>query len=118
MPAPGASTFFFLPKGPAMAAMFGQLNPALTVQQVQAKLVALRSAFEDLENVYQWTSAYALADLEAAPLSLSASDAQDLLNAIADAHDLYQTALGTTGFPTATLPYNFFASMRMITGAR
>ena len=99
-------------------AMFGQLNASMTIQQVQQKLAALFSALEDLEDVYKWLSAYAVADLEAAPLSLAAADAQAILNAFADAHDLYMTAQGTTGFPTATLPYNFLASMRMITGAR
>ena len=99
-------------------AMFGQLNASMTVQQVQQKLSALFQAFEDLENVYQWLSAYAVADLEAAPLNLPAADAQAILNAAADAHDLYMTALGTTGFPTAALPYNFCASMRAVNGAR
>lgn len=98
--------------------MFGQLNPNQTVLQIQNKLAALRAAFEDVEDVYLWLSAYALADLESAPLNLAADDAQDLLNALADAHSLWMTAQGVTGFPTATLPYNFFASMRMITGAR
>lgn len=99
-------------------AMFGQLNASMTIQQVQQKLSALFQAMEDMENVYQWLSAYALADLEAAPLNMAAADAQALLNAAADAHDLYMTALGTTGFPTAALPYDFCASMRVITGAR
>lgn len=99
-------------------AMFGQLNSVQTVQQMQAKLSALIAAFEDCENVYQWLSAYAQADLEAAPLNLSATDAQDVLNAFADLHQLWMTAQGVTGFPVATLPYNFMASQRMIVGAR
>jgi hypothetical protein len=99
-------------------AMFGQLSPGATVQLITQKLAALRSAFEDCEDVYQWLSAYSLSDMEAAPLSLSAGDGQDILNALGDAHDLWMTAQGEAGFPTASLPYNFFASMRMITGAR
>jgi hypothetical protein len=98
--------------------MFGQLNPSLIVNQLQMKFDALFSALEDLESAYQWSAAYSLSDFEAAPLSFPAADGQDVLNALADAHDLYQTALGTSGFPTATPPYNFLASMRVVTGAR
>lgn len=98
--------------------MFGRLNQSVTVGQIQQKLVALRSAFEDYEDSYQWLSAYALADLEAAPLSLPATDAQAILNSLADAHDLWMTAQGVSGWPTATLPYNFMASQRMVTGAK
>lgn len=98
--------------------MFGQLSSSMTVGQAQQKLAALRNAFEDAEAVYQWLSGYAAADLEAAPLNLDTADAIALLSAFADVHDLWMTAQGTTGFPTAPLPYNFFASMRAITGAR
>lgn len=98
--------------------MFGQLNSGTTVTLISQKLAALRAACEDVEDVYQWLSAYTLSDLEASPLAWDPDDAQAILNALADAHDFYQTGLGTTGFPTATPPYNFFASMRMITGAR
>ena len=98
--------------------MFGQLSPGSTVAQIQQKISALITAFEDLEDAYQWSSAYALSDWEAAPMNFPSADAQDILNAVADAHDLYQTAQGTTGFPTASLPYNFLASMRAMIGAR
>jgi hypothetical protein len=97
--------------------MFGLLVPASVVNSMQLQLNALVKAFEDCEDTYLWLSAYALADLEAAPMSFSAADGQDILNAFADVHDLYQTALGTTGFPTAVPPYNFFASVRMLTAA-
>ena len=97
--------------------MFGQLVPAMVVNQMQLQLTALIKAFEDCEDTYQWLSAYSLPDLEAAPLSLPAADGQDILNAFADVSDLYQTALGTAGFPLATPPYNFLASVRAITGA-
>lgn len=99
-------------------AVFGQLNPAMTVSQMQAQLAALRQAFTDVEATYQWLAGYAAADLEAAPLSFDAADAGAVLAAFADCHDLWMTAQGTTGFPTATLPYNFFATIRAITGAR
>jgi len=99
-------------------AVFGQLNPSTVVNQIQMKLSALFSALEDLEGDYQWSSAYSLSDFEAPPFSFSASDAQAVFNALADAHDLYQTALGTTGFPTATLPYDFLASMRAVAATK
>ena len=99
-----------------MATVFGGISQSNVFTGAQARLMALRTALEACEDFYKWLSAYAAADLEAAPLSLAAGDATDLLNAFADAHDLYQTALGTTGFPTATLPYNFFASMRVVIG--
>lgn len=98
--------------------MFGQLSPGSTVAQIQQKITALITAFEDLEDAYLWSSAYSLSDWEAAPMNLPSADAQDILNALADSHNLYQTALGTTGFPTASLPYGFLTSMRMVTGAR
>lgn len=98
--------------------IFGGLNQVQVTNQIANKLAALIAAFEDLENTYQWCSAYALADLEAAPLSYAAADGQDILNALADAHDLWMTAQGTTGFPTAVLPYPFTASMRVIVGPR
>ena len=99
-------------------AIFGLLNPTLTVNQLQAKFAALFAALEDLEGDYQWASAYARSDFENPPFNMAAADGQDILNALADAHDLYQTALGTTGFPTASPPYNFFASMRAVAGTR
>jgi hypothetical protein len=98
--------------------MFGQLNQMSTISSMQQKLAALRSAFEDCEAIYQWLSEYALADLEAAPLLLAVADAQDIMNAFADAHNLWMTAQGTPGFPSATLPYNFMASQRAVVGSR
>jgi hypothetical protein len=98
--------------------MFGQLNATGTISQMQQQLAVLRKAFEDCEDTYQWLSAYALADLEGAPLDLPSGDAQAILNGFADMHNLWMTAQGITGFPTATLPYNFMASQRMITATR
>lgn len=98
--------------------MFGQLNPTLSVQQIQVALSNLINSFNEVEDIYLWMSAYSITDLESLPFSLPVDDAQAILNALADAHSLHQTALGTAGFPTATLPYNFFASMRAVTGPR
>lgn len=99
-------------------AMFDQLNTIDQINQIQAELAALRKAFEAVESTYQWSTAYSLSDFENPPFSLSAAAGQDILNALADAHDLWMTAQGVVGWPTATLPYNFFASMRAITGSR
>ena len=99
-------------------AVFGQLNPSSTVNQLQQQFSALFAALHELEDSYQWSSAYSLSDLEGPPFNFPTADAQAILNALADLHDLYMTALGTTGWPTATLPYNFTASMRAITATR
>jgi len=98
--------------------MFDELNPTQTIMQIQQHLAALRQAFEDCESDYQWASAYSLADFEASPLNMTPAGAQAILNALADAHQLWMTGQGTPGFPAATLPYNFMASMRMIDGTK
>lgn len=91
------------------------------VNNVQSKLVALRNALEDCNDLYQWLSAYSAADLEAAPISMDATSAQATLNAIADAEALYQ--LYNTGALTSppsgyTTPgtYKFGASQRVVIG--
>jgi hypothetical protein len=99
-------------------AVFGQLSPGITINRLQTEFSALFTALEALEDSYQWASAYALSDLEGPPFNYPSGDAQAILNALADAHDLYETARGTAGFPLATLPYNFTASMRVISGVR
>lgn len=98
--------------------VFGELNSSLTIQQVQAKLAALFQAFDDLEKAYQWQAAYSAADLEATPLSWTAADTSAVMTALSDAHQLYMTAQGAAGYPTAALPYPFLASMRAVTGPR
>lgn len=99
-------------------AVFGQLNPSSVVNQLQLQFSALFSALHELEDSYQWSSAYSLAELEGAPFNFPAADAQAILNALADAHDLWMTAQGVTGWPAAALPYNFTASMRAVAGTR
>lgn len=81
----------------------------------QARLMALRLALEEAENYHAWLSAYAAADLEAAPLSMDAASATALLSAFADAHELYVLFTGG-GLGTYTLPYNFSASIDAIIG--
>lgn len=81
----------------------------------QARLMVLRQALEAANDYYLWMSAYSAADLQAAPLNLDSVSAQALLNAFADAHELYTLFTGG-GLGTYTLPYNFSASMRVIIG--
>lgn len=97
-----------------MTAVFGGITAANVMSGAQARLMALRLALEGCEDFYKWLSGYAAADLQAAPLSLPAADAQALLNAFADAHQEYTMHNG--GSPTATLPYNFGASQRIVIG--
>lgn len=96
-------------------AVFGGITTSNVTTGAQARLMTLRRALEAAEDFYQWLSAYTAADLEAAPITLSAADAQDLMTAFADAHELYVLFTGG-GLGTYTLPYNFSASMRKIIG--
>ncbi len=91
------------------------ITQAYIVNNAQAKLLALRSALEDVNDYYQWLTAYAAADLEAAPVSMDSVSAGNLFSAFADAHELYVLATGGT-LGTYTLPYNFLASQRIVTG--
>jgi hypothetical protein len=89
------------------------------VNNAQAKLAALRRALEDVADFYAWLSAYAVADLEAAPVSMDAVSAQAVFNAFADAHALSQVYL--TGLPPGTYPqpgsaYVYATSQRVIIG--
>lgn len=77
--------------------------------------MTLRLALEAANNYYEWLSSYAASDLEAAPINMDATSAQNLLNAYADAHELYTLYTGG-GLGTYTLPYNFSASMNVIIG--
>lgn len=95
-------------------AVFGGITQQQVVTGAQARLMALRLALEAANDYYLWLSAYALSDLQAAPLTFSAADGQAILNAMSDAHQLYLAATGSAITPA--LPYNFMASMRQIIG--
>lgn len=56
---------------------------------VQEALAAHRAALERLNEIYAWTSSISAADLEAAPVSMPAADANAILAAVADAHGEY-----------------------------
>jgi hypothetical protein len=84
---------------------------------VQAKLVALRKAFDDIATLYAWSSGVSSADLQA--IGFSAADAATILSAIADAHAEY--LIRTTGQPPGTYPqaasaYVYAASQTQVIG--
>src|SRR5690348_3829278 len=80
----------------------GNLNAGVIWNQAVAALKEHRRALEVVNDLYAWSSGVSAADLEAAPYSMSASDAAALLSAIADAHAEY--LLHTTGLPPGTYP--------------
>lgn len=89
------------------------------VNNAQSKLAALRNALTQCEQFYQWLSAYAATDLEAAPINMDAPSATALLSAFADANALYQ--IYTTGLPPGSYPqpasaYVYANSQRVIVG--
>jgi uncharacterized protein DUF4082 len=96
-----------------MAIYSAGINQAYVNNNVQNKLLALRSALNGVNDLYLWLSAYAQSDLVA--LGFSAADAADIFNAVTDAHELYVLFTGG-GLGTYTLPYNFSASQRIVTG--
>lgn len=76
-------------------------------------LSTLRTALEAAADLYAWSSALSIADLEA--IGFTASDAQAILTAAADANEpavLYRGG----GLGSYTLPYNFSASQAAVIG--
>lgn len=89
-----------------------QLTQAQVTAQVQQVLRNVRAAMEQAQDLYAWTSGLAAADLEG--VGYSPADAQDILNAAADANSL--AVLYNGGTFGGTLPYNFSASQRQVLG--
>lgn len=95
------------------------ITEAYIVNNAQSKLAALRNALEDVENFYQWLSAYSAPDLEAAPVSMDSVSAGAIFSAFADANALYQ--IYATGLPPGSYPqpgsaYVYASSQRVIIG--
>jgi hypothetical protein len=95
------------------------ITEAYIVNNAQSKLAALRDALIDCEQFYLWLTAYAAADLEAAPISMDSASATALFAAFADANALYQ--IYTTGQPPGTYPqpasdYVYASSQRVVIG--
>lgn len=85
---------------------------------VQEALSAHRAALIRLgEEIYPWTSGISAADLEAAPISMPAADANALLAAVADAHGEYliHTAGSDPNHPINP-PYTYAASQTAVLG--
>lgn len=97
-----------------MTGVYGGITLQNVISGAQARLMQHRLGLQGCEDFYQWLSGYSAADLQAPPLSMSAADAQALLNAFADAHQEYVMHNG--GSPTATIPYPFGASQRQVIG--
>ena len=93
--------------------MISSATPGQIIAYAQQQLAALRAALEGVADLYAWVSAQSLTTLEAA--GLSASDAQAILTAAADATELAVLYNGG-GLGTYTLPYNFSASQRQVIG--
>jgi hypothetical protein len=89
------------------------ITSAYVNNNVQTKLLALRQALSNVNDLYLWLSAYAQSDL--VTLGFTAADAADIFNAVTDAHELYVLYTGG-GVGTYTLPYNFSASQRIVIG--
>ena len=96
-----------------MAIYSAGITQAYVNNNVQTKLLALRSALNNVNDLYLWLSAYAQSDL--VTLGFTAADAADVFSAVADAHELYVLFTGG-GLGTYTLPFNFSASQRIVTG--
>ena len=89
------------------------------INNAQAKLSALRDAFVQCEQFYQWLITNQQTDLEAAPVSMDTVSTSALFAAFADANALYQVY--TTGMPPSTYPqptsaYTYATSQRVIIG--
>lgn len=91
------------------------ISEVYVVNNAQNKLIALRNALQACQNFYTWLSAYAVTDLEAAPISMDSVSAQAIFNAFADASELNKIYNGGA-LGTYTLPYNFSASQQVIIG--
>ena len=97
------------------------LSQAQILSSIQAKLINLRNAIGDAENLHTWSSGIAASDLEA--IGFSPSDASALLSAIADANamaQIYRTGqppgVGQGGYPQASSSYVYAASQSQVIG--
>jgi hypothetical protein len=94
-------------------------NPGVLIANVVQELKNHRAALDALNDRYAWSSGISAADLQAAPISMTAADANALLAAIADAHAEY--LIHTTGtdpsHPPAGPAYVYAASQNQVIGA-
>lgn len=100
-------------------AIFNSANTSVAaiIQNTQMKLKALRAAYDEILELYAWSSGVSVADLTA--IGFTSADAATLLSAIADAHAEYM--IRTTGQPPGTYPqaasaYVYAASQTQVIG--
>lgn len=95
----------------------GQLNSGVIAGNVQRKLIVLRDALDDVQQLAGWASGVSGSDLQA--IGFSASDATTLLSAIADANALaqiYETGLPPNTYPQPASAYVYAGSQRQVIG--
>lgn len=93
------------------------LSQAQILASIQAKLLNLRNALDDVENLYAWSSAIAATDLEA--IGFNDSDAAALLSAISDANAvaaIYRTGQPALSYPQPASDYPYAASQQQVIG--
>lgn len=93
------------------------LTQAQVLASIQAKLLNLRNALADVQDLYGWSSGLAVSDLEG--IGFDASDAQEILSAIADANalaDIYTTGQPPASYPQAASAYVYATSQRQVIG--
>lgn len=88
-------------------------SPQAIINTAVTRLLALRAAFQGIQDFQGWLSAQSDTDLIA--LGFSASDLSALRSAMADANEEATLHAGG-GLGTYTLPYNFSASQRLVIG--
>lgn len=98
-------------------AVFGGITEAQVIQLVTAKLLALRTALNDVADMHEWTAGLSEGDLVA--IGFAAADADDILGAAADANAVAQ--IYTTGLPPGSYPqpgsaYVYAASQAKVIG--
>ncbi len=95
------------------------MTPAQLIQLVSQALVNHRQALNVLNELYKWTSGLSVADLTGAPIGMSATNANAILAAVADAHAEYlihNTGQAPSTYPQVTGPYPYGASQTAVIG--
>lgn len=93
------------------------LSQAQILASIQGKLLNLRSALNDVEDLYNWSSALSVADLES--IGFNASDAAAILSAISDANAMsaiYHTGQPALSYPQPASDYVYAQSQSQVIG--
>lgn len=96
------------------------LTQGQVLASIQAKLKALRDAAADVQELYKWSSGLQASDLESAPLSFVAADANTILSAISDMNAVAQilfTGQAPSTYPQVTgTPFVYAATSAQVIG--